>query len=88
MPRDFADAMDGSDDTFFEAFAGDVKAIARALSLRKRICGITDADTAQSNDEDIAPNSFPSVEAYEQCLVNQIDYIIGVIIKKTASPSV
>ena len=56
--------------------------------MRKRICGIADDDTAQSYEEDIVANSFPTEEAYEECLVNQIDYIIGILIKKTATASV
>lgn len=87
VPRNFADAIDGSDDIFFEAFSGDVKAIARALCLRKRICGIKDTDTAQDFREDVVRSNFPSEESYEECLVNQIDYIIGTMIKKTASTS-
>jgi hypothetical protein len=87
VPRNFADAIDGSDDIFFEAFAADVKAIARALCLRKRICGIVDTDTAQGYEDDILRSNFPSEEAYEECLVNEIDYIVGIIVKKTASPS-
>lgn len=88
VPRDFADAIDGSDDTFFEAFASDVKIIARALALRKRIFGIADSDTSQGFEDDVDPRSFSSEEAYEECMVNQIDYIIGIILKSTTSANI
>lgn len=87
VPRNFADAIDLSDDIFFEAFSTDVKSIARALCLRKRICGIKDTDTAQSYEDDILRSQFASDDSYEECLVNQIDYIIGIMTKKVSSTS-
>jgi len=83
VPRDFKEVVDDSDEIFFEAYAPDMKIISRAINLRKRILGIRDQDTNQDMDEDLCVNNFTSEEEYEEELVNQIDYMIGLIIRKT-----
>ena len=85
MPRDFKNANDDSDEIFFEAFASDVKQIARAILLRKRILGIEDSDSTKSHLEDITREQYPSQELFEEDLVNQIDYIVGVVLKKSGA---
>lgn len=53
VPRDFKNTFDDSDEIFFEAFAPDVKAIAKAILLRKRMLGIEDSDSTKKHEDDI-----------------------------------
>jgi hypothetical protein len=79
VPRDFGEVIDDSDEIFFEAFSNDVKLIARALNLKKRMHGIQDTDTNMTYKDDINEANYPSAEDFEEDVINQIDYLVGVI---------
>lgn len=66
VPRGFATAADNSDDIFFEAFAQDVKAVAKALHIKKRLFGIEDTDINVAISSDVRREQFFSAEEYEE----------------------
>ena len=85
VPRDFKDVVDFSDKIFFEAYCADIKKISRALNLRKHLLGIEDKDCATSFSDDLNPANYGSTEEFEDTLANHIDYMIGLIFKKSGT---
>lgn len=85
VPRDFKDVVDFSDKIFFEAYSSDIKKISRALNLRKHLLGIEDQDCATTFSDDLDPASYASKEQLEETLANHIDYMIGLIFKKSGT---
>ena len=79
VPRDFTSVADASDDIFFEAFSDDVKAICKALSLKKRLFNIEDTDINSKIWKDVQQKQFMSSDEYEEEMINQIDYLIGMV---------
>ena len=68
---------DDSDKIFFEAYVSDLKSVAHSLNLRKRMLGIQDQDTNESLEDE----KHSTQEEFEEELANQIDYIIGIILR-------
>lgn len=82
MPRDFKDAIDDSDKIFFEAFAPDIKKITHSLMLRKKLLSVEDQDLHSEIVDDFKKSHHQTEESFEDEIVNQIDYIIGIVLKK------
>lgn len=81
VPRDFKDVKDNSDQIFFEAFSTDIKLIAHAMDLRKRLQGVFDNESEMNFDDDVQLHNFDSRQEYEEELVNQIQYVASIVSK-------
>ena len=88
VPRDYKKVRDDSDQIFFDAFVRDVKVISHIINMRKRMMGLIDMDTSSGIENDFdsllkETKSDPgATEQVEEDIMNQIDYIMGVINKR------
>jgi len=86
VPRDYKNVIDNSDQMFYAAFVKDVKVISHMINMRKRMAGIVDMDTSEGVESDCNEDQYPgNKEQYEHDVINQIDYIMGIINKRGGS---
>lgn len=83
VPRDYKKIVDESDNIFFKAFAQDLIKISQIITLKKRILGIEDTDTNKGIEYDFDPNEYHSHEQLEADLCQQVQYLLGLIGRKT-----
>jgi hypothetical protein len=81
VPRDYQEVIDFSDKIFFEAYSDDLKLLSGNLNFRRYLLGIEDQDCTVKFGDDLDPNCYRSVENFEEEAVNQIDYMIGLVLK-------
>lgn len=61
VPREYKTMADTSDQTFYDAFAFDLKRMTRMINLQKRMMGINDTDTTKGLEDDYKPEQFESL---------------------------
>ena len=81
VPRDYKNALDDSDNIFFEAFSNDVKLLSEMINLRKRMMGIVDSDTSKGIETDFK-NKLLSDDKLDDQIINQIEYLVSIVNKK------
>jgi len=84
IPTDFKDKMGDTDQIFFQAFSTDILKLANSINLRKSMNNISEEDSRFPNKEiDNAVNvKNESEDVNDENMVNDIDYLIGTVLKR------